>query len=270
MRRCGRGTRFGCVRRDDLLGTAWPSPARGRTRPGARATTSSRSATRSSASSAHRTARRHDRQEHSPVTDTARPSAARVAQLVVSCVVLGVGVALLLCAALGSDGYSTFVNGLSLSLDVPFALVNCVLGVVLVAMAWLRGLTPGVGTVVQPVVVGVVVQVVLDALPDVHAIAPRIALLASRSSIVARRGRRLPRQRDREPARPRPRRSRGTRRCRSAGATPSCRPAARSAAGRSAPQSGRARSSSSCCSARPSTCVARVVPAIGRPAARRT
>ncbi|MDT4899811.1 MAG: uncharacterized protein QOJ78_741, partial [Pseudonocardiales bacterium] len=69
----------------------------------------------------------------------------RVAQLVVSCVVLGVGVALLLLTALGSDGYSTFINGLAISLDVPFLAVSCVLGAVLVALAWWRGLVPGLG-----------------------------------------------------------------------------------------------------------------------------
>jgi uncharacterized membrane protein YczE len=84
-------------------------------------------------------------------------------QLFASCVVLGVGVALLLRAALGSDGYSTLINGLSLALDVPFVWVNLAVGVVLVAMAWSRGLAPGIGTVVQPVVVGATVSVVLAA-----------------------------------------------------------------------------------------------------------
>lgn len=40
----------------------------------------------------------------------------KLVQLVVSCVVLGTGVALLFEAALGSDGYSTLVNGLSVIL----------------------------------------------------------------------------------------------------------------------------------------------------------
>lgn len=90
----------------------------------------------------------------------------RVAQLVVSCVVLGVGVALLLDARLGSDGYSTFVNGLSLATGVDFVWVNLVVGALLVAMAWLRGQIPGLGTVVQLVVVGVTVSAVLPLLPE--------------------------------------------------------------------------------------------------------
>lgn len=106
-------------------------------------------------------------------------------QLVVSCVVLGVGVALLLRAALGSDGYSTLINGLSLSLDVPFLAVNIGVGVVLVAMAWLRGLTPGLGTVVQPVVVGVTVSEVMAAVSEPESLFARSVLLAAAFVILA-------------------------------------------------------------------------------------
>ncbi len=104
-------------------------------------------------------------------------SARQLLQLVGSCVALGAGVALLLSVALGSDGYSTFVNGLSVALGVPFLAVNTAVGVVLVALAWWRGLTPGLGTVVQPVVVGSTVTVLLAVLPTQHALAPRIAVL---------------------------------------------------------------------------------------------
>ena len=92
------------------------------------------------------------------------PSARRTAMLLVGCVVLGVGVALLLAADLGSDGYSTFVNGLAITTGVDFWVVNLVVGVVLVALAALRKVRPGVGTVVQVVLVGVTVSVVLDLL----------------------------------------------------------------------------------------------------------
>jgi uncharacterized membrane protein YczE len=87
----------------------------------------------------------------------------RVVQLIAACLVLGIGVGLLLLAALGSDGYSTLINGLRLYFDVPFVLVNLVVGVLFVAMAWLRGVRPGLGTIVQPVLVGCTVSGVLAA-----------------------------------------------------------------------------------------------------------
>ena len=74
---------------------------------------------------------------------TDEPVLFRVVRLVVSCVVLGIGVAMLLIAALGSDGYSTMINGLAIALDVGFFWVNLVVGIALVAMAWARGLQPG-------------------------------------------------------------------------------------------------------------------------------
>jgi uncharacterized protein len=82
----------------------------------------------------------------------------RAAQLLGSCVVLGTGVVLLLRSALGSDGYSTFVTGLSRSTGWDFAVANALVGVLLVGLAWWRGLRPGAGTVAQTVVVGLTVS----------------------------------------------------------------------------------------------------------------
>jgi uncharacterized membrane protein YczE len=109
----------------------------------------------------------------------------RVTQLVVSCVVLGVGVAMLLRAALGSDGYSTFVNGLSLTFGVPFVWVNLVVGIVLVAMAWTRGLVPGLGTVVQPVVVGASVSLAMSAIAAPHGLPARLSFVVAGFAVVA-------------------------------------------------------------------------------------
>ena len=66
---------------------------------------------------------------------------------------------MLLAADLGSDGYSTFVNGIALSTGMAFWIANAIVGTVLVLLAALRHVRPGVGTVVQVVLVGVVVGV---------------------------------------------------------------------------------------------------------------
>lgn len=88
-----------------------------------------------------------------------------VVQLVLASTVLGIGVAFLLEAALGSDGYSTFVNGLTLSSGQPFWVMNAAVGVVLIAMAWARGTKPGLGTIGQPVVVGFTVSAAMALIP---------------------------------------------------------------------------------------------------------
>ena len=92
---------------------------------------------------------------------------------------------MLLTADLGSDGYSTFVNGLALSTGITFWVANTIVGVVLVAMAALRRVRPGLGTVVQVVLVGVVVSVVLDLLSTPDELVWRAVLLAAAFPVLA-------------------------------------------------------------------------------------
>jgi uncharacterized membrane protein YczE len=109
----------------------------------------------------------------------------QLVRLVVSCVILGIGVAMLLIASLGSDGYSTMVNGFSIKLDVAFWVVNLCVGILLVAMAWARGLKPGLGTVTQPIVVGFVVSGLLDSFDQPEVWWPRVLLLMLSFPVVA-------------------------------------------------------------------------------------
>lgn len=101
----------------------------------------------------------------------------RYAQLVVSCVLLGVGVGLLLETSLGSDGYSTLVSGLTLATGLPFWVLNIVVGATFVGLAWLRGTVPGPGTLVQWFLVGFVISGVLVVVPHLTSPAVRVAVL---------------------------------------------------------------------------------------------
>ncbi len=113
------------------------------------------------------------------------PSPRRTAMLLIGCVVLGTGVAMLLAADLGSDGYSTLVNGLALTSGVAFWIVNLVVGAVFVTMAMLRKVIPGIGTVVQVVLVGVVVDVALGLMTTPDELLWRIVLLAAAFPVLA-------------------------------------------------------------------------------------
>jgi uncharacterized membrane protein YczE len=101
------------------------------------------------------------------------------------CVVLGVGVSMLLTADLGSDGYSTLVNGIAMRGGWTFWIVNTAVSVVFLAMAAVRRVRPGPGTVVQIVVVGVTVTVLLDLLSTPDTLAMRSLLLASAFPVLA-------------------------------------------------------------------------------------
>jgi uncharacterized protein len=113
------------------------------------------------------------------------PSARRAALLLGGCLVLGLGVAMLLTADLGSDGYSTFVNGIALALDVSFWVVNLVVGVALVVLAAVRGVRPGPGTVIQVVVVGLVISVLLEVWSTPDDLTGRVALLVAAFPVLA-------------------------------------------------------------------------------------
>jgi uncharacterized membrane protein YczE len=101
------------------------------------------------------------------------------------CLVLGLGVAMLLTANLGSDGYSTLVRGLSLATGLAFWSANLVVGVVFLAVAAWRGVYPGVGTVVQVVVVGAVVTWLLDVMDPPESMLARVALLVGAMLVIA-------------------------------------------------------------------------------------
>ena len=105
------------------------------------------------------------------------PTARQAALLLAGCVTLGVGVGMLLTADLGSDGFSTMINGVTRSVGSPFWAVNLVVGVVFVLAAAARGVRPGPGTVVQVVLVGVTVSVVLAATSTPDGLVSRGVLL---------------------------------------------------------------------------------------------
>ena len=105
-------------------------------------------------------------------------------QLVISCTILGAGVAFLLEAALGSDGYSALVNGLTKSTGQPFWLLNIVVGAAFIGMAWMRGTRPGPGTLVQWFFVGVVISAVMAWVPGGGSMPVRVAMLVGALALI--------------------------------------------------------------------------------------
>ena len=109
----------------------------------------------------------------------------RLGLLLVGCLVLGLGVSLLLTADLGSDGYSTLVNGVARGAGIPFVAANLLVAVAFLLLAAVRRVPPGVGTVVQVVVVGETVSVLLPLLETPSGLAGRVALLAGAFPVLA-------------------------------------------------------------------------------------
>lgn len=109
----------------------------------------------------------------------------RLVLLLAGCAVLGAGVALLLAADLGSDGYSTLVNGLALSTGWAFLVANIVVSVAFVLLAAVRGVRPGIGTLVQIVVVGLVADRLLAVLETPGSVWSQALLLAAAFPVLA-------------------------------------------------------------------------------------
>lgn len=114
-----------------------------------------------------------------------RYAPSRILLLLAGCVVLGIGVGLLLTADLGSDGYSTLVNGVARTNGWTFVLANTAVSVVFLAVAAARRVRPDVGTLVQVLVVGYTVSVVLDALETPPSYGARALLLAVALPVLA-------------------------------------------------------------------------------------
>lgn len=114
-----------------------------------------------------------------------RPSPRRLLLLVVGCVTLGLGVAMLLTADLGSDGYSTLVNGLSIGADIPFLVANISISLAFLVLAAARRLWPGLGTLVQIVVVGFTVSALLPLLDTPGTVVGQVLLLAAAFPVLA-------------------------------------------------------------------------------------
>jgi uncharacterized membrane protein YczE len=101
------------------------------------------------------------------------------------CVVLGTGVAMLLSADLGSDGYSTLVNGVSIGADVPFLAANMAISLAFLLLAAARRVRPGLGTLVQIVVVGLTVSWLLPVIDTPRTLPGQVVLLALAFPVLA-------------------------------------------------------------------------------------
>jgi uncharacterized membrane protein YczE len=94
-------------------------------------------------------------------------------------VLFGVSVALLVVAGLGLDPWDVFQQGLARRLGVPIGQTVIAVGV-LVLLLWIPlRQRPGIGTLANVVVVGLVIDAALPLLPTPHVLAWRVAYLVA-------------------------------------------------------------------------------------------
>ncbi|GAB3271822.1 hypothetical protein B5M43_007705 [Microbacterium sp. MEC084] len=106
-----------------------------------------------------------------------RSLARRIVQLLVGLPLYGVGVALTVEAGVGLDPWTVLAEGLSVRTGIGIGWVTILIGA-LVLLAWipLRE-RPGMGTILNILIVGAALQVTLDLMPPIDALGWRIAAL---------------------------------------------------------------------------------------------
>jgi uncharacterized protein len=103
------------------------------------------------------------------LTSTHLDRVRRGVQLVVGCVAVGVGLAVLVRCGLGLDPYRSFLAGIGRLTGLSFGTTNIAVGLLLVSLAWWPGrVPPRVGTAAQPVMVGLTLNALLPHLTAVQ------------------------------------------------------------------------------------------------------
>jgi uncharacterized membrane protein YczE len=110
---------------------------------------------------------------------TFRYQARRVSQLLAGLVLYGVSMALLVESGLGLDPWDVFHQGVSRVTGLSFGLVVILTGIPILLLWIPLRQRPGVGTIANVVVVGLVVDAALIVLPTVHHLALRITFLVA-------------------------------------------------------------------------------------------
>ncbi len=103
----------------------------------------------------------------------------RLAQLLLGLVAAGVGIALVVRSDLGLGPWDVLHQGIAERTGVPMGMVVIAVGVVVLALWLPLRQRLGVGTVINVLVVGTVLDLSLAVLPDAHGLVLRSALLVA-------------------------------------------------------------------------------------------
>ena len=114
-----------------------------------------------------------------------RPGPRRLARLVGGLWVFGVGEALIVHAELGNSPWTVLAQGVSLHTPLSIGAATIVLSF-LVMMAWIPlRQRPGLGTILNAILIGVAIDVTLPLLPATDALGWRAALVLAGIALIA-------------------------------------------------------------------------------------
>jgi uncharacterized membrane protein YczE len=116
-----------------------------------------------------------------------RAAAPRLPTLVVGLVVFGTGIALMVEADLGLGPWEALHQGIAAQTGLAIGTVSILLGIPIVALWWPLGERPGIGTVLNVLLIGTSTNVAIDLLPSppADALAIRLAMMAGGVVVIA-------------------------------------------------------------------------------------
>src|SRR5438132_1468320 len=105
--------------------------------------------------------------------------------LIPGLLVLGVGIALMVRANLGLGPWDVLHQGISRHTGIPMGRTAIIVGVPIVVLWWPLGYRPGIGTLINVVLVGLTIDVALDHISAPHPIALRVPMLLGSIVVLA-------------------------------------------------------------------------------------
>jgi len=107
----------------------------------------------------------------------APPHARRIIQLVAGLCLVGISIALTIEAVLGNSPWTVFHEGAAEQTGISIGATVSLTGVLLLCILWFMKEPLGLGTVLNVVVIGPIVDLTLAVVPDLENIAARLVLL---------------------------------------------------------------------------------------------
>ncbi len=112
-------------------------------------------------------------------------AAERVARCVLGLALFGIGIALIIDADLGAAPWDVFHTGIAELTGIPVGTVIMLTGALLLLLWIPLSEQPGLGTILNAVEIGLVVDVVLPLLPGPEPLAVRLAMMLTGVAIIA-------------------------------------------------------------------------------------
>ena len=101
----------------------------------------------------------------------------RLPKLVLGLLLFGLGIAVMVQADMGLSPWEVFHQGISRLTGIPLGTVSILVGIPILAAWWPLGERPGVGTVLNILLIGTATNVGIAVIPAPDALALRVAMM---------------------------------------------------------------------------------------------